>query len=217
MKYAFIKTSLLIVFVYGLWSCGPANKVNYTWSNNGFKLTNPVTKIFVAALVKNPHVREHLEEEMASSTRAQGYIAEKSRDYFMPNIAEKSPPPVESMMDKIKSLNCELIFTINLVDKQSETRYQHGGMSYFGPYPGYGLHFRGFYTYWYPYIYDPGYYVTDKTYFMEGNLFDTASGTLIWTIQTESLNPNSIEKFSKELIDMMMRKAIADLGYIRNR
>jgi hypothetical protein len=52
---------------------------------------------------------------------------------------------------------------------------------------------------------------------MEGNLFDATSGTLIWTIQTESLNPNSIEKFSKELIDMMMRKAIADLGYLQKQ
>ena len=116
MKYPLIKTTVLLGLVYGLLSCGPVNKVSYTWSNNGFKLTNPVTKIFVAALVKNPHVREHLEEEMASSTKAQGYGSEKSRDYFMPNIAEKDPPPVESMMDKIKSLNCELIFTINLVD-----------------------------------------------------------------------------------------------------
>jgi hypothetical protein len=61
-------------------------------------------------------------------------------------------------------------------------------------------------------MYDPGYYVTDKKYFMEGNLFDAHSGTLLWTIQTASLNPASVEKFSKELIDLILRRALIDLG-----
>jgi hypothetical protein len=35
---------------------------------------------------------------------------------------------------------------------------------------------------------------------------------LLWTIQTASLNPDSVEKFSKELIDLMLRRALIDLG-----
>jgi hypothetical protein len=61
-------------------------------------------------------------------------------------------------------------------------------------------------------MYDPGYYVTDKIYFMEGNLFDVSSETLIWSVQTKTLNPPSIEKFSKGLVETMLRKALTDLN-----
>jgi hypothetical protein len=60
-------------------------------------------------------------------------------------------------------------------------------------------------------MYDPGYYTTDKTYFMEGDLFDVATETMIWSVQTESYNPASIEKFSKELTQLMLDQAAKDL------
>jgi hypothetical protein len=212
MKKTITNMLLFVSLGFSLMGCGASSKVTYSWTNKNYEKPQNISKIFVAALLKNPHVREHLEENMVNTTKSQGYIPEKSMDYFTPNITDKVPTNVETMMDKIKSLNCDLIFTINLVDKTSETRYIPGGMPYYGPFPGYGLHFRGFYSYWYPFIYDPGYYVTDKKYFMEGNLFDAHSGMLLWTIQTESLNPESVEKFSKDLIDLMLRRALSDLG-----
>jgi hypothetical protein len=115
------------------------------------------------------------------------------------------------MIEKIKSLPCDIIFTINLVDKRSETRYIPGGLGLYGPYPGYGLFFGGFNSYWSPFFYDPGYYVTDRYYFMEGNLFDTKTETIIWSVQTKSINPSSVENFNKSLIEILMQKAINDL------
>jgi hypothetical protein len=47
---------------------------------------------------------------------------------------------------------------------------------------------------------------------MEGNLYDSKTGMLLWTIQTESLNPSSVEKFSKKQIDLMLRKALTDMA-----
>ena len=120
------------------------------------------------------------------------------------------------MMVKVKNLGCNLIFTINLIDKVSETRYVPGTAGFYGPFPGYGLGFRGYYSYWYPFMTDPGYYVTDKTYFMEGNLFDADTETLLWSVQTKTTNPSSIETFSTGLIDSMLRKALEDLAGLRN-
>jgi hypothetical protein len=61
-------------------------------------------------------------------------------------------------------------------------------------------------------MYDPGYYTTDKTYFMEGELFDAETETMIWSVQTESYNPSSIDKFSKQLTDLMQARLEKDLG-----
>jgi hypothetical protein len=50
---------------------------------------------------------------------------------------------------------------------------------------------------------------------MEGNLFETSTESLIWSVQTETLNPPSIEKFSKIMIDLMLKKAIEDLAVVK--
>ena len=192
-------------------ACTSTNKITYSWTNPNFKASTNYHKIFLAALVNNPHVRTHLEEEMWLTAKANGFDSERSWDYFPPSFSKPSPPSRELMMKEINRLECDLIFTITLTDKKSETRYIPGTYGLYGPFPGYGLQFRGFYSYWYPYAYDPGYYVTDKTYFMEGNLFDTKTETLIWSIQTKSINPGSVEKFSKELIETMLSKSVADL------
>ena len=183
--------SLLLFIVLSFTYCGSAQKITYSWKNPAYTSQQAFKKIFVAALVKNPHV---------------------SLDYFPPTFKDQEPGSRETMMEKIKSLQCDLIFTIALVEKQSEARYIPGNMGMYGPFPAYGLRFRGYYSYWYPYMYDPGYYVTDKTYLMEGNLFETSTESLIWSVQTETLNPPSIEKFSKTLIDLMLKKGIEDLG-----
>lgn len=192
--------------------CGPANKVTSSWTNKDFTSNVKYDKIFVAALVSNPHVRTHLEEEMSNAAKTYGLKVERSWDYFPPTFGKGEATPREMMMNKINELKCNLIFTITLTDKESETRYIRGGMGYYGPYPGYGLRFWGFYSYWYPYMYDPGYYVTDKSYFMEGNLFDAESETLLWSVQTKTINPPSIEKFSKGLVEAMLKKGLTDLG-----
>ena len=48
---------------------------------------------------------------------------------------------------------------------------------------------------------------------MEGNLFDGTTETMIWSVQTETLNPSSIEKFSKEIVNLMLEKSEQDLQY----
>ena len=201
---------LLFCFLF-ITSCGPSQKITYSWTNDVFKSDNKYKKIFVAALVTNPHVRTHLEEEMSRNAIDKGFSVERSWDYFPPTFSKNKPPEKEMMMTKIKDLSCDLIFTITLIDKQSETRFVPGMNSIYGPYSGYGLRFGGYYSYWSPFMFDNGNYVTDKTYFMEGSLFDAATETMIWSVQTETINPPSIEKFSRELVNLMIEKSFQDL------
>lgn len=206
--FSLVAAFLMLLFI----GCGPANKVTSSWTNKDFKSEIKYDKIFVAALVSNPHVRTHLEGDMSDAAKAYGLKVERSWDYFPPTFGKSEATPRVTMMNKVRELKCNLIFTITLIDKESETRYVRGTMGYYGPYPGYGLRFWGFYSYWYPYMYDPGYYVTDKSYFMEGDLFDAESETLLWSVQTKTLNPPSIEKFSKGLVEVMLNKGLSDLS-----
>lgn len=203
----------LLFLNFAIGSCSVSQKVTFSWKNPDYRITEKPKKIFVAALVSNPHVRIHLEEEMGKAASKQGIQVERSWDYFPPTFKDSKAPTKEIMIDRVKTLDANLIFIITLIEKKSETRYIQGGAGVYGPFIGYGLQFRGFYSYWYPYIYDPGYYVTDKTYFMEGNLFDAKSEVLIWSVQTSTINPYSIEDFSKELVETMLSKAQEELKY----
>lgn len=198
-----------------IFSCTSGNKITSSWINMNHKQENTYDKIFVAALVNNPHVRTHVEEEMRKNISMHGLQVESSLDYFPPKFTQNRPPEVQSMINKVKELKCGLIFTITLIEKQSETRFIPGMSGIYGPYPGYNFQFRGFYSYWYPFIFDQGYYVTDKIYFMEGNMFETSNEALLWSVQTETINPASVEKFSKELVKLMWDKALKDVKEIK--
>jgi hypothetical protein len=180
--------------------------------NTNFTVDKPYKKIFFATLVTNPHARTHFEEEIIRAALDKGFSVKRSWDYFPPTFLKGKPADKEMMMDKIKGLKCDLIFTITLTDKTTETMYIPNMAGIYGPYAGYGLRFWGYYSYWYLYLYEPGYYVTDKTYFMKGNLFEGNFKSLIWSVQTGTLNPSSIEKFSKELVRLMLDKAMLDLN-----
>ena len=73
-----LKPFLLVVVFFT--NCGPAQKITYSWKNPAFTSQQAFKKIFVAALVKNPHVRTHLEEEMGIAGAAQGFTVERSLD-----------------------------------------------------------------------------------------------------------------------------------------
>jgi hypothetical protein len=70
--------------------------------------------------------------------------------------------------------------------------------------------FYTYYNYWYPYLYDPGYYVTDKTYFLETNLYDVNTEELIWSAQSQTVNPASIDEFAKEYPKKLVARMESD-------
>ena len=56
---------------------------------------------------------------------------------------------------------------------------------------------------WQPTLYSPGYWTTDKTYFIEANAYDVETQALIWSVQSKADNPSGIEKSSKEYTEML--------------
>jgi len=75
----------------------------------------------------------------------------------------------------------------------------------------YGSYY-GYYNHYYPQVYSPGYYATDKTYYIESNFYDMASDELLWSIQSEANNPSSVEswfnEYSYQLIDELKKEGL---------
>ncbi|HRI19814.1 MAG TPA: hypothetical protein PLA68_02620 [Panacibacter sp.] len=124
-------------------------------------------------------------------------------------------PVKEAFLKKVSDLGCETIFTVALVDKQSETRYNPGSSSIYAPYPMYGYYgrFGGYYGYS-SMMYSPGYYSTDKTYFLESNLYDAKTEELLLSIQSKAENPPAIQKSSKLYTESLI-KELESLGLLK--
>jgi len=196
-----IPALLSIVLVLVLSSCAPSVKTTGSWVNKEKLRPEPYKSVFIVALTANMEAKTTLEVDLAAAAEARGMKAFKSIDNFGPVASLESLPVKDALMKKIKDLGCEAIFTEALVDKHSETRYVPGAasVSVYTPYNSYGYYgnFGNYYAYGAT-MYSPGYYTTDKTYFIESNLFDVKTEDLVMSIQSKAENPSGIEKASQE-------------------
>ncbi len=166
------------------------------------------------SMVYNMELRTKLENELAAAAEKRGMKAYKSMDIIGPVDLKLVAPVKDVFLKKLTDLNCESIFTIAVVDVQSETRYVPGSNEYspysyapYGAYGGYGGAYGGFggyYSYTVNIISTPGYYTTDNTYFIEGKLFELKTGELLLSVQSKASNPSGIEKSSKEYTVSLM-------------
>lgn len=196
-----------------LWSCSPSTRVTGSWVNSSARGTMLTGKtVFVASLTRNMEVRTKLESSLASQIALKNVKAVKSTEFFSPDFYTTLPTET-ALLSKIQGSGANYILAVSLINKESETRYVPGSAGY-APWPYYGWYggFYSYYNYWRPMFYDPGYYVTDKTYFLETNLYDMDNNKLVWSAQTETVNPSSIDSFVKTypkiVIDQMVKDGL---------
>jgi hypothetical protein len=195
-----------------MFSCGSNTRITGSWIDPDIKGTpKENASVFIASLSRNMEVRTKLENELAAQAAQRGIKAIKSTAFFPPTFYEKLPAR-EVLLDKIKESGVDAILTVGLINKESETRYVPGTNRYYAPYPYYRWYggFYTYYNYWYPNMWDPGYYTTDKTYFMETNLYDASNEKLIWSAQSETMNPGSIDNFVRDYPKKLVEQLVKD-------
>lgn len=207
MKYLFISTIALLLI-----SCSPSQEVLSSWVNKEALNGKKYKKVFVMALTQNQSSKTIVEYDLASSLKELGYESVKSIDALAGSFRESTQPSKEDVLAKIRESNCDLILTASLLDSKTETRYVPGTSAYYAPYPTYGYYggFGNYYGYYAPAIYSPGYYTTDKTYYLEANLFDVDSEKILWSVQSASYNPGSIKEFSSSYCKLLVYQATDD-------
>jgi len=201
------KTFLPVLFVLStfLIGCGASQKVTSFWDNPAQSPDRPYKSVFIVALTQDRAARNTVEADLAAAATAHGIKATRSVDVFPGTFTKETAPSKEEMLGKIRELGCDAIFTVSLLDTKSEQRYVPGTTTY-APYPHFGYygHFYGYYGHMYPVVSTPGYYTTDKTYFLEGNLYDAASEEIQWSIQSTAYNPSGLSSFSKGYAELLI-------------
>ncbi|WP_209331219.1 hypothetical protein [Lunatimonas salinarum] len=206
MKNSRVFLPLLLML---LAACSSSVRVTGSWTSPS-KPAEGYKRVFVTALTKNVLARQTVEMHLEDLMRAQGVTAFGSFE-IMPVGFRAKEADRDEVLSKIKKLGSEAILTIALLDQTSETRYVPGNTMMYTP-MGFGYHgrFWSYYNTYNPLMYDAGYYTTDKNYYLEANLYDTDSEQLIWSSQSTTVNPSSLDGFANAFAAVVVKQLIKD-------
>ncbi len=161
----------------------------------------------VASLTSDNVVRSTIENNMADALHENDVKVIKSVDEFPPKIIKDSIR-TETIIERARNKGAGAILTVTLQKKGTETMYVPGNNYIYSPLARYSYYdsFGMYYSFWRPYYYDPGYYTVEQVYFFETNLFDAKTGKLIWSAQSKTYDPGSLQSFSKSLAKTVVNK-----------
>ena len=207
MKKVNYLVALALVTIIG--ACSPSTKIIGSWTGPNTP-SEPYKSVFVTAISENLVARQTIENDIDAMLEKAGVEAESSFEIIPPGF-KATPENKEATVVAIREGGSEAILTVALLDQTSETRYVPGSTMY-SPmgYGGYYGRFYGYYSYYNPVMYSPGYYSTDKSYYLEINLYDANTEELVWSAQSETTNPSSIETFSNSFAQLVVNRLIKD-------
>lgn len=114
----------------------------------------------------------------------------------------------DALRQKVTEGNFTHILLMRLADIEKETSYVPGTTTSF--YGGYGRYYgygAGMYS-------TPGYYTTDKNYFVETTVYTVNPDKLVWTGTTKTVNPSKLDKAVNEIADAISEKMKKD-GFLK--
>jgi len=210
--------SILVVgIMLTLTACAPSMKITGSWMNKDVVGHGKFKKIFLFVMTSNKGAQQTFENSQAKAAESEGIATVKSYEVFGPNFLAHNPTK-EEVIAKIKETGCDAVFTSALIDAKSETRYVPGTTSYsygYGGGYGYGGYGYGGFGGYYgssAYIYQPGYYTEDKTYYVESNLYDVATGDVVWSVQSEAYNPSNLDNVARTYSALLMEKLKSEVA-----
>lgn len=192
------------------YGCAASTQVVGSWKSPE-ATAKTYNNIVVAAMTDNVPARQIIEEQLQEQLQLRGIKATKSIDLFPPSETSKQGGDADMMLQQIQDDGYDGIMTVAVVDEETETRYIPGSAGY-APITRFGWYgaFRGYYSYYHPVLYRPGYYTEDKLYFLESNLYDAGSENLIWSAQSRSYEPSTLTTFAEGFAEVTVQQMTKD-------
>jgi hypothetical protein len=164
-------------------------------------------KVFVVAMTADVDVKARMENDIAAAIAKKGYQVVKSMDVLPIDIKNPRKPTKEEIVEKVKASGCDAALITAVLKKDESIAYTEGGTTYSkSPEYTWGNSYYGYYNHWYQTTSTSSYYTNDKTYIMQTNLYDVASEELMWSVQSDVVNPSSLEHFSKSYMNGLVKK-----------
>jgi hypothetical protein len=155
--------------------------------------------------VKDETSRRVIEDELAKRLKGASMVSYSMLTTEMLKVASD-----EDLRQMVEKDGFTHILLMRLADIEKETSYVPGTTTAY--YGGYGR----YYGYGASMYSSPGYYTTDKNYFIETTVYSTTPNKLLWTGTTKSVNPSKIHKTVNDIADVVIQKMKED-GFLKKK
>jgi hypothetical protein len=191
------RTSIALVFILFLAACN-ASKITSTWKAKD-AAPKSFKKILVLGFIRNADrsIEEKMENHFVGDLQTLGYNAVSSLKEYGPKMFDK----IEETegINKLKNSGFDAVVTIVLLKKERERHYVQ---------PSYSNRFWSYRYDVFNRIYEQGYYITNTKYFWESNFYDMATQKLLYSVQTQSFNPDDAESLGHQYGKMIVKNMV---------
>jgi hypothetical protein len=182
-------------------ACSPSTRITGSWVDPTANSKVASGTVFIASLTRNIEVRTKMETNLENEVKLRNIKVVKGNTYFTPDFYQNLPND-KQLMRMIRNSGANTILTVSLTNKKSKDLMVRGGGGFY-PYGGY-------YGFWGPSFWGPSYMYRDSVYYIESNLYDLKSNKIIWSAQSETVNPGSIENFVKSYPKVLVGQMVKD-------
>ncbi len=190
-------------------SCS-STKISASWQSPDYT-SKKFNKILVWGLSDNISARATVEDEVAYFLNLKKITSVSGSDIAPPN-RKALPHDIDESKAILDKNGFDGVLTMGLIDKKEKTRYVQGSGYYQPMAYGYYGSFYSYYPYMYGNVYQPGHYATSEYIYIETNLWDVETGKLVWSAQTETVDPSSIENFAnsyaRDMVGELIRRGV---------
>lgn len=193
------RTLGLCLALLGLCACKTSGSTNFSQSyrNPGFEDT-VFQRILVIGVTADMESRQAFESALASAIAKEGGTAAPSYT-ILPDSEQVSEEQLHAALER-EEIDAVVLTRLLSVDKDSQytppKKYNKPRTRYYPAGWGYGFGYGGFYGFYgttYAAVHEPGYFDTSTTLRLETSLYSVATNDLVWTGQSETIDPDSIE------------------------
>ncbi|HET6416906.1 MAG TPA: hypothetical protein VFG22_11470 [Polyangiales bacterium] len=185
-------------------------KFSQSYRNPGYEETS-FKKVMVIGVAQDQKARQAFEDALVSAIAKEGGTAQASIA-VLPNEEQISEDQLHAAIDA-GGFDAVLITRVLSVDKSQQytppkkynnpqTRYYPGSLGWGHGYGGY----YGFYGTTFAEVHEPGYFETSTTLRLETNLYSVATNELVWTGQSATIDPQSIDDARSSMTQAVAKK-----------
>ena len=117
-------------------------------------------------------------------------------------MPDNTRPTEKNIRAVIKDIRFDGVLITHLVGVDEKKVYQPAT---YRPAP-YHNSIYGYYNHVGAYVYEPGYYRHQTYVKLETNLYDAGSEALVWSMQSETINPGSVQKLIDAQIKIVVKR-----------
>ena len=197
---------ILFLLPLTLASC-TSTKLTSVWRDNTYP--GYIDTLMIVAVTENTRNRLIFEREFVEEFNKTGIDAIASIDVIPPEETANE----DAILSEAQNREISMIMVTHLIGVDEKSVY-HPPKTRTVSRGGYYGGFHSYYPRVYEYVHEPGYYTKHESVNLETNLYETKTEKLIWSVTSETLDPESvntiIESLSKEIIKNLRKNKLLE-------